>query len=48
MHRVAGEIGSDFQLIVLDHAHIDEHWFEEAIVEEWRHGEALVPRTWYE
>ena len=48
MHKIGGEIEGDFQLIVLDHAHIDEDWFEDAIVEEWRHGTALVPEEWYE
>lgn len=34
------------QIVVLDHAHIDEPWFENAIIEEWRHGDALVPMSW--
>ena len=42
----ANKIGKSFQLIVLDHAHLDDDWFEEAIVEEWRGDSALVPSTW--
>lgn len=46
MHRACAEIGDEFQVIVLDHAHLDDSWFEDAIVEEWRRGNALVPATW--
>lgn len=45
MHDAAMEIGDGFQVIVLDHAHLKEEWFEEAIVEEWRKT-ALVPSDW--
>jgi uncharacterized protein DUF3732 len=40
------EIEEPFQLIVLDHAHLSEQWFERAIVEEWRGNAALVPNEW--
>jgi predicted nuclease with TOPRIM domain len=40
------EIDPDFQVIVLDHAHLNDPWFEDAIVQEWRGTEALVPITW--
>lgn len=46
MQRACDEIESPFQLIVLDHAHLREDWFENAIVEEWRGQNALVPRDW--
>jgi len=48
MDRACGEIELPFQLIVLDHAHIREDWFERAIIEEWRGNHALVPRDWLE
>ena len=35
------------QIVILDHAHINEDWFEGSIIEEWRHGAALVPLSWY-
>ena len=47
MDSATREIGDGFQLIVLDHAHLDEQWFESAIVETWRGGNALVPAEWY-
>lgn len=46
MQRVCDEIEAPFQLIVLDHAHLREGWFERAIVEEWRGQNALVPSDW--
>ena len=46
MYTACEDIVGPFQLIVLDHAHLDDDWFEECIVEEWRGDNALVPRMW--
>jgi len=46
MSEACAEIEPNFQLIVLDHAHLRDAWFEDAIVEEWRGENALVPRHW--
>ena len=46
MVNAAADIGEGFQLIVLDHAHLDDDWFEDAIVEEWRGDRALIPPEW--
>lgn len=46
MQSASHQIGDGFQLIVLDHAHLDDDWFHEAIVEEWRGENALVPIEW--
>jgi hypothetical protein len=46
MAKACSEIEPDFQLIVLDHAHLGDSWFEAAIVEEWRGTNALVPYDW--
>ena len=46
MYTVSQEIGDGFQLIVLDHAHLDDDWFNAAIVEEWRGDAALIPVEW--
>lgn len=48
MATACAEIRADFQLIVLDHAHLKDEWFESAIVAEWRGNEALVPYDWPE
>ena len=45
MHRACQEIDG-LQLIVLDHAHLADEWFEAVIVEEWRRNRFLVPPEW--
>jgi hypothetical protein len=45
MHRACTEI-EGLQLIVLDHAHLADEWFEKSIVEEWRRERFLVPPAW--
>jgi hypothetical protein len=44
--RVASELAPHLQIILLDHADLKETWFEEAVVERWRHGEKLIPASW--
>jgi hypothetical protein len=39
-------LSPDLQIIVLDHADMDASWFQEAVVERWRDGRALVPDEW--
>lgn len=46
MNDACEEISNPFQLIVLDHAHLRNDWFEAAIVEEWRGNDALIPEDW--
>lgn len=40
-------LGGRMQVIVTDHAWFSDDWFQEAVVEEWRDGAALVPRDWF-
>ena len=44
--RVIGSLDERLQLIVLDHTDLDEPWFQEEVVENWRNGRALVPEGW--
>jgi hypothetical protein len=48
IYDVANALAPDLQVIVLDHARIDEPWFTDSIVEEWRSdtGLKLVPLDW--
>ncbi len=48
LRDVADELGGALQIIVCDHARLDEPWFEQAIVENWRDGRGLVPTGWEE
>lgn len=34
------------QVIITDHANIDQDWFQNSIVERWRGGSKLVPENW--
>ncbi|ENV33150.1 hypothetical protein F960_02872 [Acinetobacter gerneri DSM 14967 = CIP 107464 = MTCC 9824] len=41
------EYYKDFQIILLEHAFIDEPWFTELLVEEqWIDDKALIPSSW--
>jgi len=43
---VSREVGKQFQIIILDHADINEPAFQEAVIERWRGGKKLVPEEW--
>jgi hypothetical protein len=43
---VVNELHSEFQVIIIEHADIAEDWYQEAIVERWRDGNALIPAEW--
>ena len=44
--EVVQSLAPDFQIIMTDHADIAEAWFQECVIERWRSGEALIPKTW--
>jgi hypothetical protein len=46
LHETAEALGGRLQIIALDHADFDEQWFQDCVVERWRNGKALIPRTW--
>ena len=50
MYRLALELVTQltpsFQIIMTDHANINEEWFQDCIVERWREGQKLVPPEW--
>jgi len=46
MHDEVAAQGGALQLIVLDHADFSDDWFQDAVVQRWRDGEALVPPSW--
>ena len=45
-YDVVQQLGGDFQIIITDHANIDQEWFQESIIERWREGQALIPNEW--
>lgn len=44
--KVAKLMYPDFQVIITDHAKLETNQFKDAIIEEWRHGKALIPLNW--
>lgn len=47
LYKVIEELSPELQVIILDHADIDEPWFQNGIVERWRGEQALIPISWY-
>jgi uncharacterized Zn finger protein (UPF0148 family) len=46
LRDVCAELEPGIQVIVTEHADIDRDWYQNAIVERWRGGEALIPQDW--
>ncbi len=46
INRVAVALQGRLQVIVTDHANLEEPWFQDAVVENWRGGRALIPSDW--
>jgi hypothetical protein len=47
--KIVNELSPELQVIITDHADIDEPWYQQAIRDKkWRGEYALVPRSWYE
>lgn len=47
--RVTAELSPNLQVIITDHADIQEDWFQAAVRDvKWRGEHALIPRDWYE
>ncbi|MBS1877962.1 MAG: DUF3732 domain-containing protein [Actinobacteria bacterium] len=44
--QIVQQLGGRLQVIALDHADFEDEWFAESVVQRWRGGEALIPRTW--
>ncbi|MBW4420964.1 MAG: DUF3732 domain-containing protein [Myxacorys californica WJT36-NPBG1] len=43
---VVNGLHSGFQVIITEHADIAEDWYQGAVVERWRNGNALIPAEW--
>jgi hypothetical protein len=46
LRAVVAELNPQFQVIVCDHANLDEPWFQASVAENWRNGAQLVPEEW--
>ncbi len=45
--KVAATLAPGLQIVITDHADLQEDWFQEAVCERWRNGNKLVPESWY-
>jgi hypothetical protein len=45
---VTENLSPHLQVIITDHADLNEPWFREAVIERWRRGKKLVPASWFE
>jgi hypothetical protein len=46
IYDLARELAPDMQIIVSDHANLDEPWFQESVRHNWRGGRKLIPAAW--
>jgi len=46
LKEVADLLAPEFQIIVCDHANLQESWFQDCVRENWRGGERLIPDSW--
>ena len=44
--KIVNELSPGLQVIITEHADIQEDWYQRAIVERWRGGAKLVPEGW--
>ena len=42
----AEKLSPNFQIIIMDHADLDDDTFQSSVVEKWRNGNALIPKDW--
>jgi len=46
MRDVVSALDGALQIIVCDHANLADAWFQDAVIENWRNGVALIPTEW--
>ncbi|MCC9192117.1 DUF3732 domain-containing protein [Arthrobacter sp. zg-Y916] len=46
LREFLSESTTGFQLIITEHADLEEDWFQQGVVERWRGHEALIPDSW--
>lgn len=44
--KLMEQLAPSLQIIMTDHANINEDWFQDCIIERWREGQKLVPSEW--
>ena len=44
--KVVEKLSPNFQVVITEHADINEKWYQDAVAERWRGGPKLVPDNW--
>lgn len=47
LDEFCGRMDGRMQILVTDHAWFPDAWFQNALVEEWRDGQKLIPADWF-
>lgn len=42
------ELNGALQIVLMEHADLDDKWYQDLVVERWRDGSALIPKCWIE
>ena len=45
-YETAKSLSPNMQIIITDHADINQPWFQDSVIERWRQGKKLVPLDW--
>jgi hypothetical protein len=43
---VVAELCPQFQVVITEHADINEQWYQDAVIERWRGGPKLIQDDW--
>ncbi len=46
IRQVVADLEDRLQVIVIEHADFDVDWYQEAVRQRWRDGDALIPQSW--
>ncbi|MGW2020510.1 DUF3732 domain-containing protein [Streptomyces sp. NPDC001927] len=46
IHDIVRDLAPDLQVIVCDHVNLPAPWFQQAVVQNWRGGNKLIPQDW--
>jgi Protein of unknown function (DUF3732) len=45
--KVVESLGGQFQVIITEHADLQDDWFQSAVIQRWRGDDKLIPKDWY-
>lgn len=45
--KVVESLGGQFQVIITEHADLQDDWFQATVVQRWRGDNKLIPKQWY-